>query len=135
MKIEIDAYHNPHTRSIDLYVFSVPGRFANDAGQKPAVMQPATFIEEEDALRLNMDASLRLEEESAQRLMDSLWRCGVRPAQEEPAGQVAAMAAHLQDMRKLVFDFIAKSPFTVHAEPTDFKIDPAIFGKTFGESR
>jgi hypothetical protein len=49
-----------------------------------------------------------LKEEGAQRLMDDLWNCGVRPT--EGAGSAGAMAAtqkHLDDMRKLVFEHLA----------------------------
>jgi hypothetical protein len=47
---------------------------------------------------------MRLAQEEAQRLMDELWNCGVRPS--EGAGSAGALAAterHLEDMRSLVF--------------------------------
>lgn len=43
--------------------------------------------------------------DAAQRLMDDLWSCGLRPT--EGAGSAGALAAtqkHLDDMRKLVFE-------------------------------
>lgn len=40
----------------------------------------------------------------AQLLMDDLWNCGVRPTEGAgSAGALAAVQAHLADMRKLVF--------------------------------
>jgi hypothetical protein len=45
-----------------------------------------------------------LEPEQAQQLMNSLWECGIRPAQAAgSAGQLAAVQHHLQDMRCLAF--------------------------------
>jgi hypothetical protein len=46
---------------------------------------------------------LKLRESEAQQLMDQLWRCGVRPTEGKgSAGQLAAVQAHLADMRELV---------------------------------
>jgi len=40
----------------------------------------------------------------AQRLMDTLWNCGVRPTEGKgSAGQLTAVNSHLEDMRKIVF--------------------------------
>jgi hypothetical protein len=40
-----------------------------------------------------------------QELMDSLWRAGLRPTDARAGdAQVAAMKAHLDDMRRLVFE-------------------------------
>jgi hypothetical protein len=44
-----------------------------------------------------------LTDEAAQKLMDTLWECGVRPAGGRgSAGQLAAVERHLNDMRALV---------------------------------
>lgn len=46
---------------------------------------------------------LSLSTDSAQELMDDLWRCGVRPTEGKgSAGQLAAVQAHLADMRAIV---------------------------------
>lgn len=51
------------------------------------------------------DPTLRLGREEAQFLMDQLWDCGLRPTEGSgSAGSLAATQAHLQDMRRLVFD-------------------------------
>lgn len=48
---------------------------------------------------------LRLRQEEAQRLMDELWNCGIRPSEGTgSAGALAATQRHLEDMRKLVFE-------------------------------
>ena len=45
-----------------------------------------------------------LQDDEAQELMDELWRAGIRPSEGSgSAGQMAAVQAHLQDMRSLVF--------------------------------
>jgi len=41
---------------------------------------------------------------TAQRLMDELWKCGIRPAEGQgSAGQLAAVQAHLADMQTIAF--------------------------------
>lgn len=41
----------------------------------------------------------------AQKLMDNLWDCGIRPSEGSgSAGSFAAQGRHLEDMRKLVFE-------------------------------
>lgn len=49
-------------------------------------------------------ATLSLQQDEAQQLMDDLWRCGLRPSEGSgSAGQLAATQSHLSDMRKLAF--------------------------------
>lgn len=51
------------------------------------------------------EPTLRLPADAARRLMDELWRLGVRPSNGEgSAGQLAATEKHLADMRRLVFE-------------------------------
>jgi hypothetical protein len=46
---------------------------------------------------------LHLELDDAQKLMDDLWSCGLRPAESHgSAGQLASTQKHLNDMRALV---------------------------------
>ena len=46
----------------------------------------------------------RIDKASAQRLMDELWRCGVRPSEGSgSAGSLAATERHLKDMRAIAF--------------------------------
>lgn len=47
----------------------------------------------------------KLNKSEAQKLMDDLWNAGIRPSDGTGStGQLAATEAHLQDMRRLVFD-------------------------------
>jgi hypothetical protein len=48
-----------------------------------------------------------ISQETAQELINSLWECGLRPAQGAgSAGQLETMKAHLEDMRKIAFKFL-----------------------------
>ena len=52
--------------------------------------------------------TMQLDMTEAQRLMDELWNCGLRPSEGTgSAGSLEATQAHLQDMRQLVHQFIA----------------------------
>ncbi len=56
-----------------------------------------------------IDPTFKLSYEDAQQLMDDLWQCGLRPSEGTgSAGALAATQEHLDDMRKLVFDYITK---------------------------
>lgn len=46
---------------------------------------------------------LLLKPDEAQRLMDSLWECGVRPRSNTSAGQLAQAEKHLADLRVIAF--------------------------------
>lgn len=59
-------------------------------------VEPGTMVE---------GPTLRITEAEAQQIMDGLWRIGIRP--RDGAGSLAhvdAQKAHLEDMRRLVFD-------------------------------
>lgn len=48
-----------------------------------------------------------LSRDAAQRLMDDLWNCGIRPTEGTgSAGSLKATENHLEDMRKIVFDLL-----------------------------
>lgn len=52
-----------------------------------------------------IEPSFVLDREDAQRLIDDLWECGLRPSSGAgSAGQLAATQAHLEDMRRLAFE-------------------------------
>lgn len=51
------------------------------------------------------DAPLTLTYQAAQKLIDDLWNCGLRPGEGSgSAGALKATQGHLEDMRKLVFE-------------------------------
>lgn len=63
------------------------------------------FVKTEDLEHARViDPSFVLDREDAQRLIDDLWECGLRPSSGAgSAGQLSATQAHLEDMRRLVF--------------------------------
>lgn len=64
--------------------------------------QPLTMAYIEPGQTIEPMVSIPLE--TAQQLMDELWQCGLRPSEGTgSAGAMAAVQAHLKDMRKLVF--------------------------------
>jgi hypothetical protein len=75
-----------------------------DGQRSVAVPEPLTLktLGEQD---FESPPMLRLRIDEAQRLMDELWRAGVRPVEGAGSvGQLGAVQAHLEDMRRLVFD-------------------------------
>lgn len=51
--------------------------------------------------------AMTLDMNAAQQLMDELWGAGIRPSEGSgAAGHIAAMKAHLEDMRRLAFQNI-----------------------------
>lgn len=47
--------------------------------------------------------TVQLDKHAAQKLIDDLWDCGLRPSEGSgSAGQLAAVQNHLEDMRKLL---------------------------------
>lgn len=56
-----------------------------------------------------------IDKTAAQGLMDSLWECGIRPTEGQgSAGQLAAQALHLKDMRDLAFSFKVEAQNDLH---------------------
>jgi hypothetical protein len=71
----------------------------NHRGERFAA-QPAVFVPYESGAVI--EPAMRLQWDDAQRLMDELWACGIRPAQSHgSAGQLGATQAHLADMQKI----------------------------------
>lgn len=89
------ARKEPWKLSISLYL-------AQKRGERIAVAQPVQFVETDPYITgLPM---LELDVKEAQRLMDELWDCGLRPSEGSgSAGALAATQRHLDDMRRLVF--------------------------------
>jgi hypothetical protein len=59
-------------------------------------------------LGYEVDPTVRLTNETAQELMDELWRAGLRPSEGSgSAGSLRATERHLEDMRKLALDLVA----------------------------
>lgn len=66
------------------------------------VAKPLVFERAEQHVYIEKTCSIT--DDSAQQLMDELWRIGVRPSNGEGnVGQIGAMKDHLEDMRKIAF--------------------------------
>ncbi len=72
---------------------------------------PMTFETLEPNQRPDPEPVLRLEPDTAQLLIDELWRAGLRPTEGHgSAGQLGATERHLEDMRALVFKIVPAPP-------------------------
>ncbi len=67
---------------------------------KMAVAEPATMVERSAGMVVPAFASVP--RQSAQVLMDDLWRAGLRPTEGDSPGELSATRGHLKDMRTLV---------------------------------
>lgn len=62
-----------------------------------------------DALRMDCDPALQMDESEAQALMNSLWDAGLRPTQGHGStGQCAALQAHIEDLRHVAKTLLVK---------------------------
>lgn len=73
-------------------------------GIRTCFVKELHFVEEEDEAVLS-SVAMQLNATYAQKLMDDLWDCGVRPSEGSGSvGSLKATQVHLQDMRKIAFD-------------------------------
>lgn len=73
------------------------------SGKKIAVAQPITFQEDQDEGQ-EIPPFMSLGPDEWQRLMDEMWRAGIRPTSGAgTATEAGALERHLADMRKLAF--------------------------------
>ena len=60
---------------------------------------------------LDKPAPVQLSLQAAQKLMDGLWDCGLRPTEGSgSAGALSAQGEHLKYLQKLVFDHVFETP-------------------------
>ena len=72
------------------------------------VAGPLVFTRKESGLLC--EPTMNLSIDSAQMLMDELWRCGLRPSEGSgSAGSLAATERHLNDMQKITFMLLQDS--------------------------
>lgn len=92
-----DAVKNPSTRTIDIWAKTAAGDvWVKNVTVNTERMSPTNIIG---------DPPIRLPYEVAQSLIDALWDAGVRPSSGEGhTAHIQALNAHLEDMRRLVFD-------------------------------
>jgi hypothetical protein len=85
------------TRWVDLHFLAV----APDGIRSSLVFALSNVVNENE---VEPQPTLSMRQDEAQQLMDELWRVGLRPSEGTgSAGAMAAVQAHLADMRALVF--------------------------------
>jgi hypothetical protein len=71
-------------------------------GMRLSAAKPLLFVEQPASAYI--EPCIRLETTDAQKLMDELWNCGLRPSEGTgSAGSLAATERHLKDMQRIVF--------------------------------
>jgi hypothetical protein len=87
-----------------------PWRFHNDIDLRLAVVDGAKVTVATNLILTTQDEGadfpplMTMGSDMGQQLMDQLWECGLRPSEGAgSAGQMTAVQAHLNDMRRLVF--------------------------------
>lgn len=96
MKTFIKASKNPWVNKIEILIGdeSKRGVFG--------VATDIVFHQKEEGEMLS--PSLVIDGDSAQQLMDDLYRCGIRPSEASGSvGQLSATERHLKDMQRIVF--------------------------------
>lgn len=100
--IEIHAEKRHYEKSIDIYITDYPHPMR---GNEPQRLFASSLNWESIGDNQIQYPTLKLSETHAQQLIDQLWACGLRPIEAAgSAGSLAATQAHLQDMRRLVFE-------------------------------
>jgi hypothetical protein len=81
---------------------------SGDGSGKELVANPITFSEGDDCCA-SYEPCLRLSIKNAQKLMDQLWSCGLRPTEGSgSAGSLAATERHLKDMQNIAKGLLKK---------------------------
>ncbi len=102
--IRMRAQDNYHNQAVDIHVIR------EDFRQRPVPVEALAtdlkgdtfWFKQIDEGTLPPYAPFRMRRESAQDLMDDLYRIGIRPREAAGSiGQLAAVQAHLEDMRLL----------------------------------
>lgn len=97
MKIKAFAQRELHTGEIAIHLTN-----GGIPGEGLAIAKPLVFEAKEPFSYY--EPCMHLDITSAQRLMDELWNCGLRPSEGSgSAGQLAAVQKHLDDFRTLAF--------------------------------
>ena len=103
----------------------------NFAHRKPTpgvicVAEPLVFKEQQEGLFF--EPALRLNTGEAQRLMDELWDCGLRPSEGTgSAGSLRATEKHLTDMQRIAF-MLLERPNALGQGSADCGASPAPTG-------
>lgn len=100
--VSVHASLVDYARMVKLWFFEA------GPGLQDHVYEPVVFsIRSADRLVSEpVEPTLSLSYEFAQKLLDALIEAGLKPTQQGSAGHLGALKAHLEDMRKLVFEGI-----------------------------
>lgn len=102
MATEIKAVRNGFGNKIELAIFDVQGR---EAVGFVGRLQFDKFDEGE----CTPNPSATISKDAAQKLMDDLWECGLRPSEGTgSAGSLAATERHLKDMQAIAKGLLKK---------------------------
>ena len=73
-------------------------------GTETHIAEPLIMNRHDHMSGVVIDPTMTIHEDSAQQLMDELWKVGIRPSNGEGnVGQIGALKSHLEDMRKIAF--------------------------------
>lgn len=74
---------------------------------KLKVAKPIEMVEHDESCTIPYDSFIPFDKKVAQKLMDDLWGLGLKPTQmKDQSETIGATKYHLEDMRKIAFDFI-----------------------------
>ena len=100
-KVHIGVYRNPSARRVDIYVT----KDTNSNNITHALPLEYGEPDDRDDANLDIQPTFSLEYETAELLMNQLWAAGIRPeADVGTQSMIKVTQAHLEDMRRLVFD-------------------------------
>ena len=102
--LQVRAIKNHFRRNdLSLFIDDVP----TSRGQPYRIGSSIVFREasSDDLFKTDIcPPPVTLEPDAAQKLMDDLWDCGLRPSEGSgSAGQLAAVQKHLEDFRTMLF--------------------------------
>ncbi len=102
-EFSLTAHRVNHMNHHNIYLFG--DVFPKRSDGEPFRAMPLVFTKVESIYRMDSDPMCNITDKQAQELMDSLWKCGIKPtAGVGSAGAMDAVQKHLEDMRKLVFE-------------------------------
>lgn len=85
---------------VNIFIDDVP----TTPRQSYGTAEPIVFKRNEELFQPDPSPAVSLEPQAAQKLIDDLWDCGLRPSEGTgSAGQLAAVQKHLEDFRTIVF--------------------------------
>ncbi len=99
-RLDVVVERSPMRRLIDFWLVQGLGTGEHYFAQ-PVVM------ESKDDVGVSELPTFSLSYDDAQKLIDELWRCGLRPTEGTgSAGALAATQKHLDDMREIAFAYL-----------------------------